>query len=1446
MRYTIRWFYLLKLTVVVAAVAVAVYFLHDWQVDEQRGAFLRQADRAKEQNPPDPAAEADYLNRYLTARPDDDDVRERLGRLLVAQAEAGLLARAPGSGRQLQRAYLILDDTLRRDPDRDNLRRFAADTAMKLGLFPEAQAHLAELIKKQPGDGELEYKAARALELAGDNDKAVQRYKAAIAKKPDLVDAYHGLAALHRRQNRPDDADAVVAALLTANPNSAKANVTAAQYLRTFGKRPQLVATAARPIAAAKKLPAGETVGGAIGRLLSAARAAAPDELDVLLLSALDYQAQAQEAAEAGSQGEMDRAVGEARKSLARATELYPQAAGPRLALTNLEGTFRSPAEAAAAAAAAAAALPGSVDLTASLFDAQVKAGDAAGAEQSLAKLKAAGIAEGRLAYAQARIQGLRDEWEAAAAGLAKVIAKRPPDLANDPAFARQVQLTYARCLDQLGDPERRLEAYRAAVPPDPNDPAWATAQFGVAEALAAVGRTDEALAAFRRLADKNPAVWLPVARLELAKVLRVADAKKRDWGSVEQALGRAEKEFPRAVEVALLRADVLHHKGDPAAARKVLTDLRTANPKVPALWVAAALQDLRDKDPVRAEQTLDQAKAAAGDSAELRLARARVYADAKAPDLGDKLVALADGAEALSKPQQRRLFRGLAEVATAAGQPAAAGRLLDRSAAVQGYSLPVHLARYDAAARAGDEALMDRVAADVRRVDGENGAYTRLVAGLSAIYRAQKKDDRTALAAAQAGLEAVEKERPDWARAALALAVILDLQRNPDAALTRYQKAVEGGEAPPDAIRRLAELFLAKGQKAQAEAAFAKLPPGYADRPEMATLVANLTVGTDPKKALAAAERAVPADSKDVAGQLWLAQIALAAKDPAKAEAAARRAVLLKPDVPALWLTLIGVQAQGGPDGKAEAAKTVAEAEGKIPPADRPVFAAQAAVQLGRWEDAAEKFKKAREERPADLKAVRAEADYLFQLGRLADARAAFERVLALKDLPPDERSAATRMLAVCLAADRDPETSRKALQLLGYLSGDELKAPPPGETPVQRRTRATILALQKDRASKEAAAKLLEEALTALDPPDLFLLAQLQQALGNRNGVRVAMAALLSKADSAPVYLGWYAAWLLKNGDPDAAAPLVEKLAGLRPDAPQTAELQARLFVARRKPDEARKVLAAQVEKPGASAAAYARLAEDLGLYDDAERLYRRAADQAKAAQPAATLPLAAFLGRRGRVGEALAQVEEARAKVPATIWGPVAVGVLYAAKSPPAAELGRVVGWLEEATKTADGPTRAALNQLQASVRNLQGDYPAAAELYQRAIAANDRDVIALNNLAYLRSVNDKQHEEALKLVGRARRWAGSHPDVVDTEAMILLQMGKPEEAVARLKGVAAEAPSASAYFHLAQAELAAGRRPEAVSAWRQAVQLGLSEAELHPLERPEFARLTGLFK
>jgi cellulose synthase operon protein C len=146
----------------------------------------------------------------------------------------------------------------------------------------------------------------------------------------------------------------------------------------------------------------------------------------------------------------------------------------------------------------------------------------------------------------------------------------------------------------------------------------------------------------------------------------------------------------------------------------------------------------------------------------------------------------------------------------------------------------------------------------------------------------------------------------------------------------------------------------------------------------------------------------------------------------------------------------------------------------------------------------------------------------------------------------------------------------------------------------------------------------------------------------------------------------------------------------------------------------------------------------------------------------------------------------------------------------------------------------------------VRNLQGDYAASKSLYRAAIGANARDVVALNNLAFLISATEGKHDEALALIERAKRVGGPLPELLDTEALVRLNSKDFAAARRLLEVVVTEAPTGSAYYHLAQTELAAGRKLEARRAWQQAAELGFKFADLHPLERPEFERVSALLK
>ena len=81
-----------------------------------------------------------------------------------------------------------------------------------------------------------------------------------------------------------------------------------------------------------------------------------------------------------------------------------------------------------------------------------------------------------------------------------------------------------------------------------------------------------------------------------------------------------------------------------------------------------------------------------------------------------------------------------------------------------------------------------------------------------------------------------------------------------------------------------------------------------------------------------------------------------------------------------------------------------------------------------------------------------------------------------------------------------------------------------------------------------------------------------------------------------------------------------------------------------------------------------------------------------------------------------------------------------------------------------------------------------------------------------------------------------------NLLDTQAIVYLALGRPNEAVEKLEAAVQQAPTGTRYFHLTQALTKAGRSTAARDAWQKATKdFQLKEKQIHPLERDEFRRL-----
>ena len=159
----------------------------------------------------------------------------------------------------------------------------------------------------------------------------------------------------------------------------------------------------------------------------------------------------------------------------------------------------------------------------------------------------------------------------------------------------------------------------------------------------------------------------------------------------------------------------------------------------------------------------------------------------------------------------------------------------------------------------------------------------------------------------------------------------------------------------------------------------------------------------------------------------------------------------------------------------------------------------------------------------------------------------------------------------------------------------------------------------------------------------------------------------------------------------------------------------------------------------------------------------------------------------------------------------------------------------------TGLAIGDTAAQVFYQYADVRDQQGHFREAADLLRGIVSGDPRNAVALNNLAWLVALHDGNAAEALRLLRQAVDAVGPVPEVRDTLAVVYLAQGQPDRAVQELQEVVEQQPTASGYFHLAQAYRKANNLPAAKAALAKATDLGLSADRLHALERGAFAQL-----
>ena len=226
----------------------------------------------------------------------------------------------------------------------------------------------------------------------------------------------------------------------------------------------------------------------------------------------------------------------------------------------------------------------------------------------------------------------------------------------------------------------------------------------------------------------------------------------------------------------------------------------------------------------------------------------------------------------------------------------------------------------------------------------------------------------------------------------------------------------------------------------------------------------------------------------------------------------------------------------------------------------------------------------------------------------------------------------------------------------------------------------------------------------------------------------------------------------------------------------------------------------------------------------------------------RPEDALMLISNVARQGRIEEALALCRKAWETCPAESVGRVCVAVLRTGKASKS-QIGLAEAQLLAAIDKS--PDSLALQMHLADLRDFQGRYDEAQQIYEAVLMKNPYHVTALNNLAWLIAMRGQNPGLAVKYidfaVNQADKLVGPLSELLDTLAVVNLRAGKNREALVDMKKAAelAAEPGPMLYFHLAEAQLANGQTHDANRTFEKAKSL--TEEDFHPLEAPTFRKV-----
>jgi tetratricopeptide (TPR) repeat protein len=1445
-QYRVNYPLLIGLVVGTLVCSGAVFGLWKFQIERKSGWLITEAEKAREAG--DERRAVEYYGQYLSIQ-NDDEVRIKYAQSFSAMAKK-LDELTPQEFHMAWQALegIVRDPQLGTKPEANELRRQLATMYALMKRFPDALAHVDYLLEQSPEDEELHVLKAAYLAGQGKYDEAIKYYyklvgydaqtEAFDAEKaiaPHNTQVYTDLAFLVRERREDTElANRIIDQLVEVNPESAEAYLARGQFKNSAGED--------------------EDAGRAD---IEKAYELKPEDALVLLNMAIQTARLAENAAEEDANAAYDKAS----EYLTTGKKLHPDDFRFYQVAANVE-MQRKKYEAALAQIDEGLKKIGTKKahrLLLSKADLQLGEQDLKGADQTIDDMRRENLPSEIIDWYLARKMLTQEQWFPAKEALSRLhgrVAENPEPQIN----LRDIEYYLGLCYERLGLLAEALEQYELVLDADPKNESATAGKTRVSARLDPVANTADPL------------------QEKIAEIVQ-KPKDQQDWSEVDKMVDELGKK--QGVDEKQLRtyhAQLLIMREDFDAAARLLNEANRDDPENLTIHrLGLQLARVNPKiGPQRALARWQQVVDKFGDQPLLRIDKADIlialHKD-NPSNLRAELASLTQGIDSWTAPQKVELWNNIAARYMGLNMVDEARQFWTLSAELQPYELPLRLQLFQLALLANDDAGMKDAQDKILQIVGDRNdstwLYTEARRKLSLVQRGEL--GKEALNEIRLLVNRALDQRKDWHELFLVNAEVELIAQNRLQALQNFDEAAARGLPAPRALAIYIELLANYGRLADAAKQIERLPEAMRQA-LLGPLYPEILFRTNQiESALEQARTATEKDPNNAQNYFWYGDLlarystVVQATDPKRKESldkavvAVKRFVQMQPESADGWFFLIRLYAL---QQNAELAqKTLRDAQLALVGDNLQIFLARCYEQLGRWFDAETMYRAVYETAPSEI--VRAQGLAAFYLGpgyqqqdRVLKAAPLLNQIMragAEGKLEKNDGNLhwARRMAAKALAGTGEYQNLLKAEKLLASNSQG-------GELLVQDKLElAHILSARPEPASRKTAIALLQEveSIQPLDEKSEIILGELYYVTGNWREYERHMDETVVKFSKSAPARETYARKLIARGDPQSIEKAKRHMIQLRELAPGSAatfELTVRLankaglqkaardeLLSRQPKIEATTEVSSQLDR---AVRLFGRLFAELKDFDSAEKLYRALA----ARDPSKSYALAMFLGMHRNVDHCFELLNQLYQPDRITDVLGVALSVVREKRDQIGDKYdGTVQGWLDRGL--LDNPDSITLLMLQADLYDIQKRYSDAAGIYRKLLGRSEltgtRRAVVLNNLSFLVSLEGSAAGDIdpLKLANEAAEILGPSSDILDTRAVAFMAKGQYSQAIVDLRDAITDNPTATKYFHLAQAYWAAGEKKLALEAWTKAEELGLSRDVLNRMEHDKYEEL-----